>query len=129
MIWRQIHRWLGLVAGSVAVVLGLTGMATLASLVNLCMNLPVFLVTPWAGRLADRAHRREHRRVAAGAPGHDLDLAAERGRPEFLDRHFRGFNRTRAGIVSRVCKSARKHPDAPGNCPFQRVDRKRCRFA
>ncbi len=25
MIWRQIHRWLGLVAGSVAVVLGLTG--------------------------------------------------------------------------------------------------------
>ena len=25
MLWRQIHRWLGLVAGSVAVVLGLTG--------------------------------------------------------------------------------------------------------
>lgn len=40
-------------------VLGLTGMATLASLVNLCMNLPVFLVTPWAGRLADRMDRKK----------------------------------------------------------------------
>lgn len=39
-------------------VLGLTGIATLASLVNLCMNLPVFLVTPWAGRLADRMDRK-----------------------------------------------------------------------
>ena len=25
MFWRQIHRWLGLVAGTVALVLGLTG--------------------------------------------------------------------------------------------------------
>ena len=25
MLWRQIHRWLGLVAGTVALVLGLTG--------------------------------------------------------------------------------------------------------
>lgn len=40
-------------------VLSLTGMATLASLVNLCMNLPVFLVTPWAGRLADRMDRKK----------------------------------------------------------------------
>jgi MFS family permease len=40
-------------------VLQLTGSATLASLILLCQTLPIFLVTPFAGQLIDRADRRK----------------------------------------------------------------------
>ena len=40
-------------------VLQLTGSATLASLMLLCQTLPIFLVTPIAGRAVDRIDRRK----------------------------------------------------------------------
>jgi MFS family permease len=40
-------------------VLQLTGSATLSSLMLLCQSLPIFLVTPLAGRLVDRVDRRK----------------------------------------------------------------------
>src|SRR3954454_9108442 len=40
-------------------VLQLTGSATLASLMLLCQTLPIFLVTPIAGRAVDRLDRRK----------------------------------------------------------------------
>ena len=40
-------------------VLEMTGKAALAALINLCTSLPVFLVSPWAGALADRIDRRK----------------------------------------------------------------------
>src|SRR3954453_8223597 len=40
-------------------VLQLTGSATLASLMLLCQTLPIFLVTPIAGRAVDRMDRRK----------------------------------------------------------------------
>src|SRR6476659_3196093 len=40
-------------------VLGLTGSATLVSLMLLCQTLPIFLVTPFAGALVDKVDRRK----------------------------------------------------------------------
>ncbi len=40
-------------------VLTLTGRAALTSLLSLCMNLPVFLLTAWAGATVDRVDRRK----------------------------------------------------------------------
>ena len=43
----------------VDLVLTLTGRAALTSLLSLCMSLPVFLLTPWAGATVDRVNRRQ----------------------------------------------------------------------
>jgi len=40
-------------------VLGVTGSATLASLMMLCQSLPIFFFTPFAGHLIDRVNRRK----------------------------------------------------------------------
>lgn len=42
----------------VDLVLALTGKAALTALISLCMNLPVFVLTPWAGATVDRVNRR-----------------------------------------------------------------------
>jgi MFS family permease len=43
----------------VDLVLKLTEQATLAALISLAMSLPVFVLTPWAGAVADRRDRRQ----------------------------------------------------------------------
>lgn len=42
----------------VDLVLELTGKGALTALISLCMNLPVFLLAPWAGATVDRVNRR-----------------------------------------------------------------------
>ncbi len=48
-----------LVVALLDLVLELTGRASLATLVVVAFNLPVFLVAPWAGTQADRVDRRK----------------------------------------------------------------------
>lgn len=61
MLWRQLHRWIGLVAGSVAVVLGITGAVLALEPVQSAWQTPAAARNLSVAQLADR--------VAAQVPG------------------------------------------------------------
>lgn len=72
MAWKAVHRWLGLVAGSLAVVLGLTGALLAIDPVHQAWQAPVAASGLPAATLADRVQRampgvEEIRRVPSGA--------------------------------------------------------------
>ncbi|QXL84013.1 PepSY domain-containing protein [Comamonas sp. NLF-1-9] len=61
MVWRQLHRWIGLVAGAVAVVLGITGAVLALEPVQSAWQSPAAARSLSVAQLADR--------VAAVVPG------------------------------------------------------------